>query len=116
VDLSLRRRLELTVAEVDSRRLQDRFAKIDVSQIVDVEERRPARFGGEVRSQHRRSADGQPLLRVTVTDGTGTAVAVFTGRSRISGLEVGRIVLLEGVARRDEGQLIVMNPAYTLLP
>jgi hypothetical protein len=53
---------------------------------------------------------------VTIHDGTGAAVAVFTGRSRIDGIEAGRAVLFEGVARRDCGRLIVYNPAYTLLP
>lgn len=117
MELPLRRRLESSVAEVDARRLQDRFAKINVSTIADVAERLPARFGGEVRGQQRRPTEGrQPMIRVTVSDGTGTAVAVFTGRNRIHGLEVGRLVLFEGVARRTDGQVTVLNPAYTLLP
>lgn len=87
-----------------------------VSSIADIDERRPVRFGGEVRSQHRSSPGGRPMLRVTVHDGTGSAVAVFTGRSRILGLEAGRAVLFEGVGRRDHDQLVVFNPAYTLLP
>jgi hypothetical protein len=87
-----------------------------MSPIADVEERRPARFGGEVRSQHRSAAGSRPSLRVTVDDGTGSAVAVFTGRSRIFGIEAGRAILFEGVARSDRGQLVVYNPAYTLLP
>lgn len=115
MERTLRSRLESSVAEADARRLQDRFAQIDVSNIADVTERQPARFGGEVRRQHRRG-DGAPLIKVTVNDGTGNAVAVFTGRSRIPGLEVGRLVLLEGVARRQDGVLTVLNPAYTLLP
>jgi hypothetical protein len=41
---------------------------------------------------------------------------VFSGRSRILGIEAGRSILLEGVARRQRGQLVVFNPAYTLLP
>lgn len=56
------------------------------------------------------------MLRVTVSDGSGTAVAVFTGRTRIRGLEAGRATLFEGVGRRDGDQLVVLNPAYTLLP
>jgi hypothetical protein len=43
-------------------------------------------------------------------------VAVFTGRSRIFGIAAGRAILFEGVARRENGQLIVYNPAYTVLP
>jgi hypothetical protein len=113
---TLRERLALSVAELDSRRLQKRFQGVEVSRIGSVVERRPARFGGEVRSQHRASPDGRPMLRVTVSDGTGTAVAVFTGRTRIRGLEAGNAVLFEGVARREGDHLVVMNPAYTLLP
>ncbi len=74
------------------------------------------RFGGEVRSQHRSAPGSDPILRVSIGDGTGTAVAVFTGRSRIFGLEAGRAVVFEGVAHRERGQLVVVNPAYTLLP
>jgi hypothetical protein len=51
-----------------------------------------------------------------VDDGTGEATAVFAGRPRIRGLDPGRAVVLEGVARRDHGRTLLMNPAYTLLP
>ena len=111
----MRDRLSMSVAELDAHRLQDRFAGVDVSSISEVEPRRPARFGGEIRSQHRSAADGRPMLRVAVSDGPGTVLAVFTGRSRIRGFEAGRAVLLEGVARRDGDRLVVINPAYTLL-
>jgi hypothetical protein len=114
-DLSLRDRLSLSVAELDAQRLQVRFAGVDVSSIAEVVPRRPARFGGEIRSQHRSAADGRPMLRVAVSDGSGTALAVFTGRSRIRGFEAGRAVLFEGVARREGDRLVVVNPAYTLL-
>jgi hypothetical protein len=113
---SLRERLAVPVAELDARRLQRRFQGVRVCPIGEVVERRPARFGGEVRSQQRSSPLGRPMLRVTVSDGTGTAVAVFTGRRRIRGLEAGSAVLFEGVARRDGARIVVMNPAYTLLP
>lgn len=108
-------RLTGTVAELDLRRLQRRFEGVPVSPIEAVPERVPARFGGEVRGQHRVIARGRPVLRVSVSDGSGTATLVFTGRSRIPGLEAGRAVLFEGVGRRERGQLVVVNPAYTLL-
>jgi RecG-like helicase len=115
-DPSLDERLRGSVAELDARRLQKRFEGVAVSSIGEVPERRPVRFGGEVRSQHRSAQRDRPMLRVTVHDGTGSAVAVFTGRSRIPGMEAGRAVLFEGVGRREFGQLVVVNPAYTLLP
>jgi hypothetical protein len=59
---------------------------------------------------------GAPTLEVTVSDGSGEAVAVFCGRRSIKGLGPGRGVLLEGVARRDATRLVLFNPSYTLLP
>lgn len=115
-DPELQERLVGSVAELDSRRLQRRFLGVEMSHIGEVAERQPARFGGEIRSQQRSAPGSRPSLRVTIHDGTGSAVAVFTGRSRIFGIEAGRAILFEGVARRERGQLVVFNPAYTLLP
>jgi RecG-like helicase len=112
----LHERLAGSVADLDARRLQRRFNGVEMSSISDVAERCPVRFGGEVRSQHRSSPGTHPMLRVTVNDGTGSAVAVFTGRSRVRGLDAGRAVVFEGVAHRERGQLVVVNPAYTVLP
>ncbi len=116
VEPELHERLIGSVADADARRLQRRFHGVEMSQIAEVEERLPARFGGEIRTQQRSAPGSRPSLRVTINDGTGSAVAVFTGRSRIFGIAAGRAILFEGVARRENGQLIVYNPAYTLLP
>jgi hypothetical protein len=112
----LQERLAGSIAELDALRLQRRFNGVEMSPIGEVEERCPVRFGGEIRSQHRSSPGSPPMLRVTVNDGTGSAVAVFTGRARIVGLDAGRAVVFEGVAHHERGQLVVVNPAYTILP
>lgn len=106
----------MLLAQLDAQRLVHRFEGVDVSCIEDVVVRRPARFGGEIQSQHRSAPGSHPMLKVAVSDGTGTALVVFTGRTRIRGFEVGRAVLFEGVARREGDRLIVINAAYTLLP
>ncbi len=59
---------------------------------------------------------GSPALEIVVCDGTGDAVAVFTGRRTVGGLEHGRGVLIEGVAHDEHGRRVILNPAYTLLP
>jgi RecG-like helicase len=112
----LDRRLDKSVAALDARRLQRRFNGIGMSRIADVDERQPVRFGGEIQRQYRSAPGSRPVLRVTISDGTAAAMAVFTGRSRIRGIEVGRAVVFEGVARRERGQVVVFNPGYTLLP
>jgi hypothetical protein len=52
---------------------------------------------------------------VTISDGTGKAVAVFSGRKHLAGLEPGHGILIEGVARKEGRRTILLNPAYTLL-
>jgi hypothetical protein len=112
----LRERLATSVVELDALRLQERWSGVEVTPIGELEERRPVRFGGEVRTQHRSGHGDLPILRVTISDGSGQAVLVFTGRSHLGGVQSGRALLAEGVGRREGSRFVVRNPAYTLLP
>jgi len=58
---------------------------------------------------------GSPSLEVTISDGTGRAVAVFTGRRRLGGVDCGRSLVIEGVGRPERGRVLVVNPAYQLV-
>ncbi|MGH9136074.1 MAG: hypothetical protein ACRD0G_03385 [Acidimicrobiales bacterium] len=102
--------------ELDQSRLQDRFCNLGITPIADAEARRPTRLCGEVLALQVVPRAGSPWLEVTVGDGSSRAVAVFTGRTRIPGLDPGRGVVLEGVAGVEDGQLQLLNPSYTLLP
>ncbi len=62
-----------------------------------------------------RPTDGLPALAVTISDDSGTAVAVWTGRRSIGGVALGRGLVIEGVAIRRGEQLEFTNPEYTLL-
>ncbi len=110
-----RRRLA-PVAELDRARLADRYTGLGVTQLRDAPLREPCRVAGEVQGIRVVPRAGSPSLEVTVSDGTGRAVAVFLGRRRLPGLDVGRGVVLQGVARKDGGRTLLLNPAYTLLP
>lgn len=111
----LRKRLTASVAQLDQARLQERYEGLDVTPIGDAPARTPVRIGGEVKETRVVPRSGAPSLEVTVADGTGRAVAVFTGATRIGGLNLGGGLLLEGVARLERGRLILLNPAYTLI-
>ena len=50
-----------------------------------------------------------------MNDGTGLAVAVFTGRRQIPGITPSRGVVLEGVPRQERNRIMLLNPSYTLL-
>lgn len=111
----LKKRFTATTEEVNQVRLQERFCNVDVSRIVDVTPRTPARICGEVAAIQVVPRAGSSWLEVTVDDGSGRAVAVFSGRKRIAGVEPGRGIVLEGVAGTVGGRLQLVNPAYTLL-
>jgi hypothetical protein len=110
------KRFTATTDEVNQVRLQERFCDVDVTRIVDTVPRTPARICGEIAAMQVVPRAGSPSLEVTVDDGSGRAVAVFSGRRRIAGVEPGRGILLEGVAGTVGGRVQPLNPAYTLLP
>lgn len=112
----LAKRLKATVDEIDDERLQDRFSGLGLTPIGELLARTPARVGGELTRTRIAPRSGVPAYEVTISDGTGSAVAVFTGRRYVAGLEHHRAVIIEGVARSERGRLVMLNPAYTLLP
>lgn len=113
---TLRERLERDDAEEEIRRLRKRFDAEAVVPIAGAPTRVPIEIVGEVQAVQVRPHRRSPFLELIVRDGTGRAVIVFTGRRRIGGVEPGRALRLHGVGRLDRGRLVLLNPAYTLLP
>ncbi len=111
----LGRRLRASVDELDSERLQDRFAGLALTPISGMISRQPARVGGEVTRMRIAPRSGVPAFEIVLNDGTGEVVAVFTGRRSIAGIEHGRAMVVEGVGHDERGRRVLLNPAYTLL-
>lgn len=111
----LRDRLSQSIDDLEGARLQDRLADLGVQAIGDAPTRTPVLLAGEVQGLQVVPRAGSPSLEVTLGDGTGRAVAVFTGRRRLGGVDPGRRVLIEGVGRTEQGRLVVLNPAYTIV-
>lgn len=111
----LRTKLNQTVEQIDDERLQDRCKALGTVHITDAPLRVPVRLGGEIQGLQVVPRAGSPSLEVTIADGTGRAVAVFTGRKRLPGVDPGRRVVIEGVGRMERGRMLLVNPAYTLL-
>jgi hypothetical protein len=101
---------------IEHERLQKRFASVSAMPIADMPCRARAEVAGEVKRIQVAPRGGIPTLEVVLTDGTGDATAVFTGCRSIPGIEHGRGMVVEGVARLERGRRIRRNPAYTLLP
>ena len=101
--------------DVDHARLRRRFGPISPMTIAEMPCRQHAQVAGEVRRLRTAPRNGVPALEVVLSDGTGDAIAIFTGRRSIPGIESGRSMIIEGVARDERGRRVVLNPAYTLL-
>jgi hypothetical protein len=110
------KRFKQSLGDLDKARLQTRYCGIGLTNISDAPMREPVRLCGEVAAMQVVPRAGSPSLEVTISDGTGRCVGIFTGRRHIGGLDPGRGVLFEGVGRKEQGRVVILNPAYTLLP
>jgi len=110
------KRLTASVDDIDDERKRDRFEGLSLTPLDQVQPRVRCIVGGEVSRTRITPRSGVQAFEITIDDGKGTLAAVFTGRRHISGMEHHRGVVLEGVPRDEHGHLVMLNPAYTLLP
>ncbi len=69
---------------------------------------------GQVTRMRSNPTSGQPQLEIRVSDDSGDALVVWSGRRAIGGVTLGRRLRIDGVARREGKLLVFANPAYTL--
>jgi hypothetical protein len=110
------RRMTSSVEQIDDTRLQNRFAALGLSPMSEARARVVTRVGGEVKRLRIVPRAGNPSLEVLLDDGTGSISIVFTGRRSLGGVHPGRGLVVEGVAHLERGNLVFLNPAYTLMP
>lgn len=101
--------------EQEAGRLANRYEGRGDTTIADAPLRTRTRVAGEITSIRVVPRAGSPSLEVNVNDGSGIAVAIFTGRRSIPGLTPSKGILLDGVARRERNRILLLNPAYELL-
>ena len=112
---NLRRKLARSIEDIEVERLHERLADLGVIPIGEAPPRQSVLLGGEVQGLQVVPRAGSPSLEVTIGDGSGRAVALFTGRRRLAGVDPGRRLLIEGVGRVERGRLLIMNPAYMIV-
>ena len=112
-------RLSKPTKELDKEKLRD-FCEshTEATPIAEVKPRELAIIVGQISTLRIvPRADGSQWLEATVTDGTGTVVAMWTGRRRIAGVNPGQRILLKGRGSKSGpgGRLMIFNPEYELL-
>ena len=83
--------------------------------VCDAAWRERARFSGRIRSVSVRRVDGAPTLECTLSDGSGSLLLVFQGRSHIPGIVRGARVVVEGTVGSWQRKLAIINPDYELV-
>ena len=114
----LLQRLTTSDADLDRERLK-RFCHDvpGVTPIAAAQPRQEVTVAGEISSLRIVPRAGTPSIEVTVKDGSGSIVVVWTGRRNIAGVAPGRRLVLSGrgTAQGAGGRLTVLNPRYELL-
>lgn len=78
--------------------------------------RKPARVAGVVGSIRVVPRTDVTRLEITISDGTGEISGVWFGHHRIGGLDLGQLVMFEGmVGSPGPGKLEILHPTYQLL-
>ena len=87
----------------------------DVVPIGTVRWRTRARIKGRIRSLRVQPWADIPTLECVVVDDTGGLTLVFLGRRSVAGVELGRILIAEGMVGESRGYLSILNPEIELL-
>ena len=113
------KRLTTPVSELDRDRLRQFCEQFEGAVCIsDAKPREELTVVGEITSVRIvPRPDGSPWLEATVKDGTGSLVAMWTGRTRIAGINAGRRLMVtgRGAPKGKGGRLVVTNPRYELL-
>lgn len=114
----LLQRLTTSDADLDRARLQQFSRDVPgVTPIGDAKPRQEITVAGEISSLRIVPRAGTPSLEVTVKDGSGSLVVVWTGRRHIPGVAPGKRLVLSGrgTPQGAGGRLTLLNPRYELL-
>lgn len=111
------RRLTTPVSELDLELLKEFCSGHNCAAIGEAQPRQEVSLVGEITSVRIVPRAGCPSLEASISDGTGTLVAVWTGRRRVAGVGPGKRLMISGrgAPLAPGGRLLFYNPRYELL-
>lgn len=85
--------------------------------IAEVEPRTRVRVAGVIQNIRIDPREGSGAIQARFMDGTGSMVAKWLGRQKLSGIQLGMGLIIEGVTGVGEQKtLMILNPEYRLVP
>ena len=89
----------------------------EATPIDQVELRSKCIVAGVIQNVRIDPREGRDSVEATIIDGTGALVAKWLGRPSMSGIRLGMgLVILGVVGAGDDGDLVILNPEYKLVP
>jgi hypothetical protein len=108
----------MSVTDRDKERLREFCAcHPHCAHMGEAAPRQEVNLVGEITSVRIVPRAGSPSLEATISDGTGSVTAVWTGRRRIAGIAPGKRMTISGRGAPigPGGRLLYYNPRYELL-
>jgi hypothetical protein len=99
-----------------ARDLRKTYGESGLIMISEAPDRERVRLRGTLRTVTLRPRGGVPALEAELFDGSGVITVVWLGRRRIAGIAPGRALEIQGRIGALEGQRIMYNPRYELIP
>lgn len=103
-------------SDQEARDLRDSFATSGLVTIELAPDREKVRLTGSLRTVTLRPRGGVPALEADLYDGTGVLTLIWLGRRRITGIDPGRSLTVEGRIGVQDGFRVMFNPRYELSP
>jgi hypothetical protein len=101
-------------ATMEAQELRDTTVKAGCTPIEKARDRQLVLLQGTLRTVTLRPRGGVPALEAELYDGSGRITVVWLGRRRISGIEPGRRIKVQGRIGVHNGDRIMFNPRYEL--
>jgi RecG-like helicase len=101
--------------EVEAEEINAHSKQAGASAISGLHSGEIAEVQGLVRCVVHQPADATPQFKFEVYDGTGVLCVTFMGRSSIVGIDPGVEIRLQGRVTKDNKNLTMFNPKYTLI-
>ncbi len=103
-------------SDQEARDLRKAYAEPGHVCIADAVDRDRVRLRGTLRTVTLRPRGGVPALEAELVDGSGSITVVWLGRRRITGIDPGVAMAVEGRIGMQDGVRIIFNPRYELIP
>jgi len=98
----------------EAKELLDESAKAGCCPIEEAHDRDRVSLQGTLRTVTLRPRGGVPAIEAELYDGSGLITVIWLGRRRITGIEPGRHIKVDGRIGIHDDHRVIFNPRYEL--